>query len=117
MPFALQPFTNHEELTQLLTAFEHGALAPDDFHHREHLAVALWYCRQHAENEALSQMREALHRFLTKHNAMDAYSEPITQCWIQRVAAFVQGQPTDTDFLVAVNNLLCACAETVGPAN
>lgn len=106
MPVALKPFASSDELTQLLCAFEAARIVPADFHHREHLAVALWYCRQHPAPEALNRMREGLENLLARHGLPEAYNEATTQLWMQRVTAFVHSQPPETDFLTAANKLL-----------
>ncbi len=57
----------------------------DDFPHRDHLALAVWYSRDSNPTAALNSMRASLHRFLEHHGCLANYHETMTVFWIKLV--------------------------------
>jgi hypothetical protein len=82
-------FRSAAELETLVRRFEACTLAPAEFTHRAHLAVALWYLAHAAQTEAAAQMRAGLLRFIA-HNHVEPqkYNETITLFWLKLVAHF-----------------------------
>ena len=84
-------YTSETEIQALTEGFESCSL--EDFTHREHLAVAVWYLSRMREAEAVARMRVSLQRFLAHHGEdPQKYNETITQFWIKRLRALL-----DTD--------------------
>lgn len=80
-------YLSDDELAEVVRRFEECSFAPDDFKHREHLAVALWYAA-HLPDEAAAEdeMRAGLLRFLARHAVGEqVYHETITRFWMRRV--------------------------------
>ena len=82
-------FHNDAEIETLVRRFEDCTIAPAEFTHRAHLAVALWYLAHAPHTEAAALMRAGLLRFIA-HNGVAAqkYNETITLFWLKLVAHF-----------------------------
>jgi hypothetical protein len=79
-------YRSEDEIRALTSAFEACTLPDDDFDHRAHLAVAVWYLSSLSPEEAASRMREGLMRFLAHYGAdPQKYNETITQFWVRRL--------------------------------
>ncbi len=81
---------------EFLNAFERCAIAPETFHHRDHLRLAYIYLTQHDVDTALPKMRGSLQRFLVHVGAPRAkYHETITRAWLLAVEHFMhEAAPT-----------------------
>lgn len=53
-------YENEEEIEAVVTGFESCATAKEDFKHRNHLTVAVWYLLHSPAEEAVERMREGL---------------------------------------------------------
>jgi hypothetical protein len=83
----MSPYQCVTEIENVVRAFETCETGKDDFKHREHLVVAVWYVEMLGREAALERMRSALLRFLDHHEVdRKVYSEDITVFWIERVA-------------------------------
>jgi hypothetical protein len=89
-------FQSDDEIRTLAASFENCSLPDDDFDHRAHLAVAVWYLSSMTPEEAADRMRAGLLRFLA-HYKVDPqkYNETITQFWVRRLDKLLsQTDPT-----------------------
>jgi hypothetical protein len=78
---------SEQEIETVVRGFETCETAADDFKHKDHLVVAVWYVDQLGSEAALQRMREGLIRFLAHHQVdPKKYSEEITRFWIERIA-------------------------------
>lgn len=78
------------EIQTLVHQFEAATLSMTQFHHREHLIVALWYTSHHEPAEALSRMRTDLQHLLAANGKpASAYREDLTALWMQRAHDFL----------------------------
>ena len=77
---------SEREIEDVVRGFETCETGADDFKHKDHLVVAVWYVHNLGREAALERMRAGLMRFLT-HYEVDTqkYSEEITRSWIERV--------------------------------
>jgi hypothetical protein len=83
----------------LILQFETATVPLDQFHHREHLMVALWYALHLPPEEALRKMRAGLQRLLAANRKPpEAYCEQITMMWIERAVAFAAANDRGRDF-------------------
>ena len=80
-------YQSQTEIENVVRAFEACETGKDDFKHRHHLVVAVWYVHTLGERGAFERMRSGLLRFL-EHHGVDTkkYSETVTMFWIERVA-------------------------------
>lgn len=85
-------YTDEKEIKLLVEAFENGTISEADWHHAEHLTVALFYLSNHDFETALTKMRDGIFNFLstlgvdlTKENP---YHETLTVFWMRTVDEF-----------------------------
>jgi hypothetical protein len=76
--------TDTDVLT-LVDQLERCLLAKDEFHHRDHLAVAAAYLRACDFETALARMRTSLQRFAAQHSVAGLYHETLTRFWLLQV--------------------------------
>jgi dTDP-4-amino-4,6-dideoxygalactose transaminase len=81
-------YESAQEIERIVRDFESCATPATDFHHREHLTVAVWYLQTLSREETVARMRSALLRFLN-HHGVDArkYSEEVTVFWVDAIAS------------------------------
>lgn len=105
-----KPFESDDELEGIARQFEACTLGADDFHHREHLIVILWYLSKLDVAEAASRMRESIDKFL-KHHALDRqiYHETITLFWVKKVSALLKQSDKETSLAETANLVVEVC--------
>lgn len=85
-------YQSTSEIEAVVRGFESCTIAKDQFAHREHLTVAVWYLRRASLAEANQRMRAGLLRFLEHHGVdQNKYNETITRFWIALVSVVVDG--------------------------
>lgn len=78
---------SEHEIESVVRGFETCQTSADQFKHKDHLIVAVWYVHNLGREAALERMREGLLRFIDHHGVdPKKYSEEITRFWIERVA-------------------------------
>lgn len=81
-------YDTEAEIEAVVRGFENCTTPGDDFHHREHLVVAVYYLQTLSREQAVDRMRSGLLRFLEHHGEdTKKYSEEVTVFWIDQVAA------------------------------
>ena len=79
--------TSEQEIERVVRGFETCQTSADEFKHKDHLMVAVWYVHNLGREAALDRMREGLLRFIAHHQVdPKKYSEDITKFWIERIA-------------------------------
>jgi len=77
---------SEHEIESVVRGFETCETRADEFKHKDHLVVAVWYVHNLGREAALDRMREGLLRFIAHHEIdPKKYSEEITSSWIERV--------------------------------
>ena len=77
------PYKDHSEIEAVVKGFESCTTAKENFRHRDHLAVAVWYLRSSNAEDSLEKMRTGLNRFLNYHGVdRQKYKEDLTAAWI-----------------------------------
>ena len=80
-------YESEDEIEKVVRGFETCETRGDDFHHSEHLAVAVWYVHTLDRDAALDRMRAGLLRFLDHHGVEKGkYSETVTAFYIDKIA-------------------------------
>lgn len=103
----MSPYQSDTEIENVVRAFETCETGPDEFKHREHLVVAVWYVEMLGREAALERMRAALLRFLDHHEVdRKIYSEEITVFWIDRVAERLNELGTDISLAEKCNRIV-----------
>lgn len=102
------------EIEDVVRGFESCETDGDDFKHRDHLVVAIWYLQTMDRHAALDRMRTGLLRFLEHHGGgTSKYSEEITSFWIDRVAEKLDEFEAQTSLLEKCNQIVTS--EDFGP--
>jgi len=106
-------YDSEQEIERLVRDFESCAIAKTDFHHREHLTVAVWYLQTLSRGEAVDRMRAGLLRFI-EHHGVDPkkYSEEVTVFWVDAVASRLEGMGSETQLLEKVNQIILSFSST-----
>jgi hypothetical protein len=76
---------NDAQILTLVDRFERCLLAKNEFHHRDHLAVAVVYLYASDFPSAMDRMRASLQRFAAHHGVLGLYHETLTRFWLQQV--------------------------------
>lgn len=73
------------EILTLVYRLERCLLAKEEFHHRDHLAVAVVYLYAADPEGAIDRMRASLKRFAAHHGVTGLYHETLTRFWLLQV--------------------------------
>ena len=73
------------EILTLVDRLERCLLGKTEFHHRDHLAVAVVYLYASDFETAFARIRATLIRFSTHHNVPQLYHETLTRFWMREV--------------------------------
>jgi hypothetical protein len=76
--------TDAETLT-LVDRLERCLLPKEEFHHRDHLTVAVVYLYASDLEASLDRMRNSLKRFAAHHGVAGLYHETLTRFWLLQV--------------------------------
>ena len=85
MESSFLPFTSLEEIAALHQAFMNGEIALQDFHHREHLAVAFFICLQNDKATAIRRINEGLNKYLSRYGMQTEFHATMTGFWVVAV--------------------------------
>jgi hypothetical protein len=69
----------------LVDRLERCLLPKEEFHHRDHLTVAVVYLYTSGFEAAADRMRTTLKRFAAHHGVSGLYHETLTRFWLQQV--------------------------------
>lgn len=73
------------EILTLADRLERCLLPKENFHHRDHLTVAVVYLYAADLETAIDRMRATLKRFAGYHHLSGLYHETLTRFWVQQV--------------------------------
>ena len=97
-------YQSEAEIEVVVKGFESCATPKEDFKHRDHLTVAVWYLRHLTQEEALQKMRSGLFRFLDHHGVGRAkYHETLTIFWIRLVHNALEQMDAETSLVERMN--------------
>ncbi len=100
-------YKSAEEVEAVVQGFESCATAKEEFKHRSHLTVAVWYLSQSEQQQALSKMRVGLFRFLEYHGVgREKYNETLTIFWIKLVQSAINQLDDETSLVDTTNTIL-----------
>ncbi len=96
-----------EEIEAVVLGFESCATAKEEFKHRSHLTVAVWYLSRFTQEEALQKMRDGLFRFLDHHGVgPEKYHETLTVFWVRLVQNVLKQMDQQTTMVEMANAVL-----------
>jgi hypothetical protein len=89
----MKKYTDEKEVVDLVRSFEDASISRDDWKHREHLIVALYYVSHHDLETATRKMRSGILNLLANGFKVDLtkempYHETMTVFWMRTVAAY-----------------------------
>jgi hypothetical protein len=97
-------YQTEEQIAAVIQGFESCTLGKDEFNHREHLTVAVWYLRNSNPSQALERMRSGLLRFLDHHGVGRAkYKETLTASWLKLIQSAMEKISADLSLLEITN--------------
>ena len=100
-------YDSEQQIEQVVRGFETCATAAGDFHHREHLTVAVWYLQTLSPRETVAKLRAALLRFLDHHGVdRGKYSEDVTVFWVDAVSRHLEGITADASLVDRCNQII-----------
>lgn len=106
-------YDSQEQIERLVADFESCAIQAADFHHREHLTVAVWYLQTLSREETVSRMRAGLLRFLDHHGVdRKKYSEEVTVFWVDAVASHLEGIESEISLVEKCNQVVLNLSST-----
>lgn len=107
------PYETDADVLAVVRRFESCGFPPDEFNHRPHLIVALYYSINFAAPEAERRMRESIHGFLA-HHGLDrrVYHETITLFWMRRVRGFLARADAARPLARLTNELVEECGDS-----
>jgi hypothetical protein len=73
------------EILTLVDRLERCLLGKEEFHHRDHLTVAVVYLYTSDLDTSMNRMRSSLKRFAAHHGVTGLYHETLTHFWLQQV--------------------------------
>ena len=111
-------YESEPQIEQIVRGFETCTTPASEFHHREHLTVAVWYLQTLSPRDTVARMRSALVRFL-EHHGVDRgkYSEDITAYWVNTVAKHLAGIPADASLVDKCNHVVESFCTTTQSSN
>ena len=100
-------FQNEKEIKAVVQGFESCTTGADDFKHRDHLTVAVWYLRNSTPEQAFQKMCSGLLRFLDHHGVgRKKYDEQLTLSWIKLIQKTIEEMNPDLSLLQVANMVI-----------
>ena len=102
-------YQTDDDILKIVRGFEQCETPAADFHHREHLILAVWYLTTLSREDALEQMRAGLFRFLDHHGVdRKKYREDVTVFWIDAVACQLEEIGSEASLVAKCNEVIGA---------
>jgi len=108
-----QLYQSEKEIEQVVSGFEACTTAAADFHHPEHLTVAVWYLQTLSPPAAVARMRTALLQFVDHHGVdRKKYREEVTVFWVDAIASALEEMGSDAPLLDKCNRVISRFSAT-----
>ncbi|MEP0857117.1 hypothetical protein [Trichocoleus sp. DQ-U1] len=103
------------EIESLIAAFENCTLPRDEWNHRAHLTVALWYLTRYSKAEATNCIRDRIQRYNLangiKTTKNSGYHETMTLFWIRIVSHYLSVADRTRSIVYLANELIDSYAD------
>jgi len=100
-------YESEQEIEAVVKGFETCATAKDNFPHRSHLTVAVWYLYESKIGLAAEKMRTGLFRFLEHHGVdKEKYNETLTIFWLKIIDQKMKELGDDLSLLDLTNSVI-----------
>jgi hypothetical protein len=104
-----RPYLDSEEIPRLAAAFEACTLPREEWTHRAHLTVALWYLSRLPFEAAEETVRAGIQRYNAACSIVttetSGYHETLTRFYVLVVGRFVREEPPGGDWAARANAL------------
>lgn len=102
--------TTNREVTNFILAFHSGTFPRENWHHSEHLILALWYLLHYPETKILELIRQQIIFYNQTvgipNTENSGYHETLTIFWLKIISDYLKTISPQTDFLIILENLL-----------
>lgn len=106
-------YQSEEEIKAVVKGFESCTTAKDNFPHRSHLTVAVYYIYKSEIRLATQKMRAGLFRFLEYHGVgREKYNETLTIFWLKLINQKMKELGDDHSLLDLTNSVVAALANS-----
>ena len=103
------PYKTNAEIQDVVSDFEACRTGKDDFHHKQHVVVAICYLQTLTVQEAIEKLKQSLLKFLNHHNVgTQMYNETLTGFWLEIVAVELKRLPEDATLVDKCNSVIAA---------
>jgi len=100
-------YKSEAEIEAVVQGFESCTTGADDFKHRNHLTVAVWYLLNSTPEQAFQKMCSGLLRFLDHHGVVrKKYNEQLTLSWIKLIQETIEEMNPDLSLLQVTNMVI-----------
>jgi len=100
-------YTTDTEIHRVVEDFENCQTGKDEFHHEQHIVVAVCYLCAAPTEVATERMRSSLFRFLEHHNVDNRkYNETLTVFWLEMVVLELNKLPADVRLVERCNSVV-----------
>lgn len=100
-------YKSEAEIAAVVEGLESCTTGKDDFPHRKHLAVGVWYLRNSTAEQAFEKMRSSLLRFLDHHGiGRGKYKEELTRAWINLVQTELEKLDPNLPLVTVTNTVV-----------
>ncbi len=100
-------YQTEAEIEAVVQGLESCTTAKDDFPHRKHLTVAVWYLRNSTAEQAFEKMRSNLLRFLDHHGiSREKYKEELTRAWINLLQSELEKLDPNLSLVTVTNAVI-----------
>ena len=104
-------FNDAAEVERLVSAFESASIAPAEWKHRDHVAVATWYLlTRPGEDAAIQAMCGGLKKFARLHGIKPApgrgYHETLTVFWMKVINRYLETTNLDCALSDLINGVV-----------
>lgn len=102
-------YTTDAEINRVVDDFESCQTGKDEFHHQQHIVVAVCYLASAPIEIATERMRDSLFRFLDHHQVDNRkYNETLTVFWLEMVAFELKKLTEDATLVQRCNSAISA---------
>ena len=106
-------YDSEDDILRVVRGFETCETPAGEFHHREHLTVAVWYLKTLSREETVKAMRTALLRFVDHHGAdRKKYSEEVTVFWVEAIASQLEKMGSEPPLVDKCNQIISKFSST-----
>ena len=102
-------YATDAEIHRVVDEFESCQTGKDEFHHQQHIVVAVCYLVSAPIEAATERMRNSLFRFLDHHKVDNRkYNETLTVFWLEMVVLELKKLTADTTLVEKCNSVVSA---------